>query len=56
MAGGQYKVVGEASLELHWGRKVEYLDIPLKDNIKGWCFEWFTIENHNNYLHAHSRR
>jgi hypothetical protein len=29
-----------------WGRKVEYLDIPLKDSIKGWCLEWFIVENH----------
>jgi hypothetical protein len=35
MAGGQHQVVGGASLELRWGRKVEYLDISLKDNIKG---------------------
>jgi hypothetical protein len=25
---------------------VEYLNIPLKDNIKGWCLEWFIVENH----------
>jgi hypothetical protein len=27
--------VGGASLEMRRGRKMEYLDIPLKDNIKG---------------------
>jgi hypothetical protein len=32
------------------GRKTEYLDIPLKDNIKGWRLEWFIIENHGNSL------
>jgi hypothetical protein len=57
MAGrGQHQVVGGASLELCWGRKAEYLDIPLKDNIKGWHFEWFTMENHNKSLAARSRR
>jgi hypothetical protein len=28
------------------GRKTEYLDIPLKDSIKGWRLEWFIVENH----------
>jgi hypothetical protein len=50
MAGGQHQLVGGASLELHRGRKVEYLDIPLKDNIKGWCLEWFIVENHSKSL------
>jgi hypothetical protein len=35
MAGGEHQLVGGASLELRRGRKVEYLDIPLKDSIKG---------------------
>jgi hypothetical protein len=39
MAGGQHQLVGGASLELRRGRKVEYLDIPLKDSIKGWRLE-----------------
>lgn len=56
MASGQHQVVGGASLELRWGRKVEYLDIPLKDSIKGWRFEWFTMENHNNSLSPRSGR
>jgi hypothetical protein len=56
MAGGQHQLVGGASLELHRGRKIEYLDIPLKDSIKGWRFEWFTMENHNKSLSARSRR
>jgi hypothetical protein len=46
MAGGQHQLVGGASLELRRGRKSEYLDIPLKDSIKGWCLEWFIVENH----------
>jgi hypothetical protein len=46
MAGGQHQFVGGASLELRHGRKAEYLDIPLMDNIKGWCLEWFIMENH----------
>jgi hypothetical protein len=50
MAEGQHQLVGGASLELRWGRKVEYLDIPLKDSIKGWHLEWFTMENHNKSL------
>jgi hypothetical protein len=50
MAGGQHQLVGGASLELCRGRKIEYLDIPLKDSIKGWCLEWFTMENHNKSL------
>jgi hypothetical protein len=32
------------------GRKTEYLDIPLKDSIKGWRLEWFIMENHGNSL------
>jgi hypothetical protein len=52
MAGGQHQLVGGASLELRRGRKVEYLDIPLKDNIKGWRLEWFTMENHNKSPHG----
>jgi hypothetical protein len=56
MAGGQHQLVGGASLELRRGRKVEYLDIPLKDNIKGWRLKWFTMENHNKSLPARSGR
>jgi hypothetical protein len=56
MAGGQHQLVGGASLELCRGRKVEYLDIPLKDNIKGWQLEWFTMENHNKSLLVRSGR
>jgi hypothetical protein len=37
-------------LEKRCGRKTEYLDIPLKDSIKGWCLEWFIMENHGNSL------
>jgi hypothetical protein len=37
MARGQHQLVGGASLEMRRGRKTEYLDIPLKDSIKGWC-------------------
>jgi hypothetical protein len=47
MARGQHQLVGGASLELCQGRKIEYLDIPLKDSIKGWHLDWFTMENHN---------
>jgi hypothetical protein len=50
MAGGQHQLVGGASLEMRRGRKTDYLDIPLKDNIKGWRLEWFIMENHRNYL------
>jgi hypothetical protein len=46
MAGGQHQLVGGASLEMRRRRKTEYLDIPLKDNIKGWRLEWFIVENH----------
>jgi hypothetical protein len=35
---------------MHRGRKTEYLDIPLKDNIKGWRLEWFIVENHGKSL------
>jgi hypothetical protein len=41
---------GGASLEMRRGRKIEYLDIRLKDNIKGWRLEWFIVENHENSL------
>lgn len=46
MAGGQHQVVGSASHELRRGRKAEYLDIPLKDSIKGRRLQRFTMENH----------
>jgi hypothetical protein len=49
-------LVGGASLELRRGRKSEYLDIPLKDSIKGWRFKWFTMENHKKSLPARSGR
>jgi hypothetical protein len=52
MAGEQHQLVGGASLELRRGRKGEYLDIPLKYSIKGWRFEWFTMEIHNKSLPA----
>jgi hypothetical protein len=42
----QHELVGGASLEIRRGRKTEYLDIPLKDSIKGWRLEWFIVENH----------
>jgi hypothetical protein len=56
MAGGQHQLVGGASLEMRRGRKTEYLDIPLKDSIKGWRLEWFIIENHGNSLPPRSGR
>jgi hypothetical protein len=56
MAGGQHQLVGGASLEMHRGRKTDYLDIPLKDNIKGWRLEWFIVENHGNSLPPRSGR
>jgi hypothetical protein len=56
MAGGQHQLVGGASLELRRGRKVEYLDIPLKDSIKGWRLEWFIVENHCKSFPSRSRR
>ena len=37
-------------MEMRHGRKTEYLDIPLKDNIKGWRLEWFIVENLGNSL------
>jgi hypothetical protein len=37
-------------LEMRRGRKTDYLDIPLKDSIKGWRLEWFIVENHGNSL------
>jgi hypothetical protein len=56
MAGGQHQLVGGASLEMHHGRKTEYLDIPLKDSIKGWRLEWFIVENHGKSLPPRSGR
>jgi hypothetical protein len=56
MAGGQHQLVGGASLELHRGRKSEFLDIPLKDSIKVWRLEWFIVENHCKSLPPRSRR
>lgn len=44
------------SLELRRGRKVDYLDVPLKENNKGWRYECLTLENHNNSLPARSGR
>jgi hypothetical protein len=48
--------VGGVSLEMRHGRKAEYLDIPLKDNIKGWRLEWFIVENHGKSLPPRSGR
>jgi hypothetical protein len=56
MAGGQHQLVGGASLEMRRGRKADYLDIPLKDSIKGWRLEWFIMENHGNSLPPRSGR
>jgi hypothetical protein len=56
MAGGQHQLMGGASLEMRRGRKTEYLDIPLKDSIKGWCLEWFIVENHGKSLPPRSGR
>jgi hypothetical protein len=50
MAGGQHQLVGGASLEMRRERKTEYLDIPLKDSIKGWRLEWFIVKNHGKSL------
>jgi hypothetical protein len=47
---------GGASLEMRRGRKTDYLDIPLKDSIKGWRLEWFIVENHGNSLPPRSGR
>jgi hypothetical protein len=47
---------GGASLEMCRGRKTDYLDVPLKDNIKGWRLEWFIVENHGNSLPPRSGR
>jgi hypothetical protein len=55
-AGGQHQLVGGASLEMRRGRKIEYLDIPLKDSIKGWRLELFIIENHGKSLPPRSGR
>jgi hypothetical protein len=38
------------------GRKTDYLEIPLKDSIKGWCLEWFIVENHGKSLPPRSGR
>jgi hypothetical protein len=48
--------VGGASLEMRRGRKTEYLDIPLKDSIKGWRLKWFIVENHGKSLLHRSGR
>jgi hypothetical protein len=56
MAGGQHHLVGGASLEMRRGRKTEYLDIPLKDSIKGWRLEWFIVKNHGKSLPPRSGR
>jgi hypothetical protein len=56
MAGGQHQLVGGASLELRRGRKVEYLDISLKDSIKGCHLEWFIVENDCKSLPTQSER
>jgi hypothetical protein len=56
MAGGQHQLVGGASLEMHRGRKTEYLEIPLKDSMKGWRLEWFIVENHGKSLPPRSGR
>jgi hypothetical protein len=53
---GQHQLVGGASLDMHRRRKTEYLDIPLKDSIKGWRLEWFIVENHGKSLPPRSGR
>jgi hypothetical protein len=53
---GQHQLVGGASLEMRRGRKPDYLEIPLKDSIKGWRLEWFIVENHRNSLPPRSGR
>jgi hypothetical protein len=53
---GQHQLVGGASLEMRRGRKTDYLEIPLKDSIKGWRLEWFIVENHGNSLPPRSGR
>jgi hypothetical protein len=47
---------GGASLETRRGRKTDYLEIPLKDSIKGWRLEWFIVENHGKSLPPRSGR
>jgi hypothetical protein len=56
MAGGQHQLVGGASLEMRHGRKTEYLEIPLRDSIKGWRLEWFIVDNYGNSLPSRSGR
>jgi hypothetical protein len=56
MAGEHHQLVGGASLELRRGRKSKYLDISLKDSIKGWRLEWFIVENHCKSLPPQSGR
>jgi hypothetical protein len=56
MARGQHQLVGGASLEMCRGRKTDYLEIPLKDSIKGWRLEWFIVENHGDSLPPRSGR
>jgi hypothetical protein len=56
MARGHHQLVGGTSLELRRGRKTEYLDIPLKDSIKGWRLEWFIVKNHCKSLPPRSGR
>jgi hypothetical protein len=56
MVGGQHQLVWGTSLEMRRGRKTNYLDIPLKDSIKGWRLEWFIMENHGNSLPPRSGR
>jgi hypothetical protein len=53
---GQHQLVGGASLEMRRGQKTEYLEIPLKDSIKGWRLEWFIMDNYGNSLPSRSGR
>jgi hypothetical protein len=54
--GWQHQLVGGASLEMRRRRKTEYLDISLKDSIKGWRLEWCIVENHCESLPPRSGR
>jgi hypothetical protein len=56
MAGGQHQLIGGANLEMRRGRKTKYLNIPLKDSIKGRRLEWFIMENHCESLPPRSGR
>ena len=49
-------VVGGASIQLRHSRVAKYINLPLRDSLKGWHSRWFYISNPNPALSAYIGR